>query len=34
MDAPSVRMTAIADPAGRDDPASKYVPEKKDIQMG
>ena len=34
MDAPWVRMTVIADPAGAMFTASKYVPENKDIQMG
>ena len=34
MDAPWVRMTVIADPAGATFTASKYVPENKDVQMG
>ena len=34
MDAPWVRMTVIADPAGATFTASKFVPENKDVQMG
>jgi uncharacterized protein len=34
MDAPWVRMTVIADPAGATFTASKYVPENRDVQMG
>ena len=34
MDAPWVRTTVIADPAGATFTASKYVPENKDMQMG